>query len=91
LAALAERLERLRQAGSLALQRTDLALDGGDVMALLGVPPGPQVGEALRHLSECVLEEPACNTREALAERLRAWAAARPAPAGSARGRGWQR
>jgi tRNA nucleotidyltransferase (CCA-adding enzyme) len=72
--ALAARFARLRQAGALALGRTDLALDGAAVMALLGWPPGPRVGAALRHLAECVLEEPACNTREALAERLRAWA-----------------
>jgi len=78
LEALAARLARLREAGALALQRTDLALDGAAVMALLGIPAGPRVGEALRHLSDCVLEDPACNTREALAERLRAWAAATP-------------
>jgi len=76
-AALAARLERLRAEGALALQRTDLALDGAAVMALLGLPPGPRVGAALRHLAECVLEDPSCNTREALGERLRAWAAAR--------------
>jgi tRNA nucleotidyltransferase (CCA-adding enzyme) len=75
---LAARLARLRERGGLALQLGDLALDGGDVMALLGIPPGPRVGEALRHLTDCVLEDPACNTREALAERLRAWAAAGP-------------
>lgn len=77
--ALAQRLERLRARGALALQRSDLALGGADVMALLGIPPGPRVGEALRHLAEAVLEDPACNTREALTERLRAWAAAQPA------------
>src|SRR5690606_28402111 len=71
--ALAQRLERLRARGALALQRSDLALGGADVMALLGIPPGPRVGEALRHLAEAVLEDPACNTREALTERLRAW------------------
>jgi tRNA nucleotidyltransferase (CCA-adding enzyme) len=81
LEALAARLARLRRAGALAFERADLALDGAAVMALLGVPPGPRVGAALRHLADCVLEDPACNTPEALAERLRAWAAAAPAPA----------
>jgi tRNA nucleotidyltransferase (CCA-adding enzyme) len=76
LEALAERIDQLRQAGGLALQRADLALDGGAVMALLGIRPGPRVGEALRHLADCVLEDPSCNTREGLTERLRAWAAA---------------
>lgn len=74
--ALAARFDRLRQAGARALGRTDLALDGAAVMVLLGWPPGRRVGAALRHLAECVLEDPACNTREALAERLRAWAGA---------------
>jgi tRNA nucleotidyltransferase (CCA-adding enzyme) len=73
--ALAARIARVRETEALALHRTDLALDGRAVMALLGVPAGPRVGAALRHLAECVLEEPACNTPEALAERLRAWAA----------------
>lgn len=82
LEALAARLARLRRAGALALERADLALDGAAVMALLGLPPGPRVGAALRHLADCVLEDPACNTREALAERLRAWAAATPARRG---------
>src|SRR5690606_13735290 len=76
--ALAERLARVRAQGALALQRGDLALGGADVMAVLGIPPGPRVGEALRHLAEAVLEDPACNTREALTERLRAWWAAQP-------------
>jgi tRNA nucleotidyltransferase (CCA-adding enzyme) len=75
--ALAERLAGVRASGTLALQRTDLALDGAAVMALLGIAAGPKVGDALRHLAECVLEDPACNTPEALAQRLRAWAANR--------------
>lgn len=75
LEALAARIARLRGAGTLALGPRDLALDGAAVMALLDIPPGPRVGRALQHLAECVLEDPACNTSELLAERLRAWAA----------------
>lgn len=71
--ALSARIARLCAAGALALEPGDLALDGAAVMALLGIGPGPQVGRALRHLAECVLEDPACNTRESLTERLRAW------------------
>src|SRR5690606_12252456 len=48
--ALAQRFARLRSEGALALQRSQLALDGADVMAVLGIPPGPRVGEALRYL-----------------------------------------
>ncbi len=43
-----------------------LAVDGRDVMSLLGIPPGPRVGRVLRALREKVLEDPACNTRERL-------------------------
>jgi poly(A) polymerase/tRNA nucleotidyltransferase (CCA-adding enzyme) len=60
-----------------ALSVKDLALDGHDVMSILGIPPGPMVGEALRHLLEYVLDEPERNTREALVEELRRWAAER--------------
>jgi tRNA nucleotidyltransferase/poly(A) polymerase len=73
----AARLAAVRESGDLALQRQDLALDGAAVMRLLGVPPGPLVGEALRHLADCVVDDPACNTEEALSARLRAWHAAR--------------
>jgi len=73
-----ERLARLRE----ALQRAsrepsrpqpDLALDGAAVMETLGCGPGPHVGRALRHLSQVVAADPACNEPEALRERLRAW------------------
>jgi tRNA nucleotidyltransferase (CCA-adding enzyme) len=74
--ALRAHVERVRAAGSLALRRTDLALDGREVMALLGVGPGPLVGEALRHLGDCAIDDPGCNTPERLTERLRAWQAA---------------
>lgn len=73
LARLRETLARVRRQGRLALHRRDLALGGADVMAILGVPPGPVVGRALAHLTECVLEDPGCNVPEKLAERLRAW------------------
>jgi tRNA nucleotidyltransferase (CCA-adding enzyme) len=71
--ALRAHVERVRASGSLALHRTDLALGGREVMALLGTGPGPQVGEALRYLGDQVIEDPACNTPERLAARLRAW------------------
>ena len=55
----------------------ELALGGREVMALLGIPAGPQVGEALHHLLDRTLDEPALNTRAALTSELRAWWAAR--------------
>jgi tRNA nucleotidyltransferase (CCA-adding enzyme) len=72
LAALRERLERVRRADA-ALGRPDLALDGAAVMKRLGCGPGPEVGAALRHLHECVLEDPTCNTEAALGEELQRW------------------
>jgi tRNA nucleotidyltransferase/poly(A) polymerase len=49
-----------------ALKISDLALSGQDVMAALGVAPGPLVGRVLRALLERVTDEPELNTREAL-------------------------
>jgi tRNA nucleotidyltransferase (CCA-adding enzyme) len=49
-----------------ALKVSDLAVGGREVMAALGIPPGPQVGRILAVLLDRVLEDPALNTREAL-------------------------
>ena len=49
---------RVRRSGALALHRFDLAIRGDEVMRLLGCRPGPQVGRALRFLTECVIEDP---------------------------------
>ena len=65
------------------MARAELALSGAEVMAALGVGPGPRVGAALRHLLERVLEDPTENTPERLRERLREWSAANgAAPSG---------
>lgn len=50
----------------------DLAITGADVMRILGVPPGPEVGRALDRLLDAVLEDPSQNTPDALAARLAA-------------------
>jgi tRNA nucleotidyltransferase (CCA-adding enzyme) len=60
-----------------ALATSELALDGGAVMRFLEIPPGPSVGEALRHLLDRVLEEPALNNRAALEVELSRWWRAR--------------
>ncbi|HEX6971435.1 MAG TPA: HD domain-containing protein, partial [Limnochordia bacterium] len=65
-----------------ALNRRQLALDGRDVISLLGVAPGPVVGEALSFLLERVLDDPALNRRSALEHCLREWWAARSASGG---------
>jgi len=55
----------------------DLALNGGAIMAALGVGPSPIVGEATRFLVEQVLDEPALNQPETLKELLGNWLKAR--------------
>ena len=56
----------------------DLKLGGEEVAAALGTGPGPRVGEALRHLLDRVLEEPALNDPERLRAALREWSAGAP-------------
>jgi len=58
-------------AASSVLERTHLAIDGSDVMAILGIAAGPRVGELLEELLEQVLERPGLNSREALTGLLR--------------------
>lgn len=49
-----------------------LKVDGNDVMKVLGIKPGPEVGKILSSLLEEVTDEPELNTREILLERLSA-------------------
>ncbi|MBA2312024.1 MAG: HD domain-containing protein, partial [Actinobacteria bacterium] len=58
------------------LERIRPDLDGRQVMAYLGVPPGPTVGEALEWLLELRLEEGVLEAGEAFT-RLDEWARAR--------------
>jgi tRNA nucleotidyltransferase (CCA-adding enzyme) len=48
-----------------------LALNGIDLMEILGIPPGPRVGFILSILLEEVLDEPEKNTKENLENRVR--------------------
>jgi tRNA nucleotidyltransferase (CCA-adding enzyme) len=67
---LKERIARVA-AEDAALQVKDLAIDGRDVMRVLGLPPSRRVGEILEKLLERVLDDPALNTRESLEALLR--------------------
>jgi len=49
-----------------ALRVTDLAIDGKDVMRILGVGPSRTVGVVLERLLERVLDDPSLNQRETL-------------------------
>jgi len=71
--ALEERIERLQEQEDLARVRPDL--DGNEIMRLLGIPPGPLVGAAWRHLKELRLDRGPLSRDEAEAE-LRTWAEA---------------
>jgi poly(A) polymerase len=83
--ALEERIVRLAAEEDLARVRPDL--DGNAIMELLGLPPGPLVGQAWRYLKELRLERGPLDHDEAVAELLR-WAAENgltpPSPGGPA-------
>ncbi|MEK9662983.1 MAG: CCA tRNA nucleotidyltransferase [Candidatus Nanopelagicales bacterium] len=71
---LEERIGVLAEQEELAAIRPDL--DGNQIMAILGIGPGPEVGEAYNHLLELRLEHGPMNPETAEAE-LRTWWAAR--------------
>ncbi|MEZ0364918.1 CCA tRNA nucleotidyltransferase [Mycobacterium sp. pUA109] len=55
------------------LQRVRPDLDGNAIMQLLGIPAGPQVGEAWRYLKELRLDRGPLSHEEATAELLAWW------------------
>lgn len=65
------RIAELAAQEDLARVRPDL--DGNQIMELLGIPAGPQVGEAWRFLKELRLERGPLDTDEAAAELLAWW------------------
>lgn len=67
---LERRISELRQQEELKAIRPEL--DGNQVMAILGLRPGPEVGQALAFLLELRLEEGLLGEQEA-ARRLRKW------------------
>jgi poly(A) polymerase len=71
---LEERIAAIAEAEGIAAVRPDL--DGAQIMALLGLSPGPEVGQAYRFLLELRLDEGPLGPDEA-EKRLRAWHAAR--------------
>jgi poly(A) polymerase len=69
--ALEQRIVRIAEEEDLARVRPDL--DGNAIMELLGLPPGPLVGQAWRHLKELRLDRGPLSHEEAVDE-LRRWA-----------------
>ena len=55
------------------LQRVRPDLDGNEIMEILGIPAGPQVGEAWRYLKELRLDRGPLSRDEATAELLKWW------------------
>ena len=69
---LEERIAHLRQQEALDAIRPDL--DGNEIMRLLGIPPGPMVGKAYKHMLAVRMERGPLSHEEAEVE-LRRWAA----------------
>ncbi len=67
---LKERIETLRRKG-LAENSEDLAIDGHEVMEILGLPEGPEVGRILDQLVDSVTDHPELNTKEELIALLK--------------------
>jgi len=74
------RIAEISAAEDLAAVRPDL--DGQDIMRILGLRPGPEVGAAYRFLLDLRLDEGPLGAEEA-ERRLLAWWAARTGPASS--------
>lgn len=68
---LERRIEELAAQEDLARVRPDL--DGNEIMTLLGIPAGPQVGEAWRFLKELRLDRGPLSHDEAVAELQKWW------------------
>ena len=66
------RIERLAEAEELGAMRPDL--DGNQIMEILGVGPGHEVGEAYRHLLELRMDEGPLGEERAREELLAWWA-----------------
>ena len=74
-------IARVRDQASESHSLRALALDGGDVMRLLGSGPGRHVGGALAHLARIVADHPERNERAALEAELHAWQTGQSSPA----------
>ena len=62
--------QRLKEVLKKPFTVADLKVNGHDVMKILNLKPGPQVGEILNELFEEVLEDSKKNNRECLLNRL---------------------
>jgi tRNA nucleotidyltransferase (CCA-adding enzyme) len=70
LGALRERVAEVA-AEDAVMKVTDLAINGGDVMRVLKVPPGRIIGEVLEKVLERVIDDPTLNEKEKLEALVR--------------------
>lgn len=70
---LEERIEQLAEEEELAKVRPDL--DGHQIMQILGIQPGPLVGQAYNHMLEIRMDRGPLSEDEAREELLKWWAA----------------
>ncbi|MEO3759732.1 CCA tRNA nucleotidyltransferase [Mycobacterium sp. B14F4] len=73
---LEERIAELAAKEDLARVRPDL--NGNEIMEILGIPAGPQVGEAWKHLKELRLDRGPLSREEAVDELVKWWNARGP-------------
>jgi tRNA nucleotidyltransferase (CCA-adding enzyme) len=66
--------ERVAAVAGDPLEAGHLAISGDDLIAELGIAPGPPIGRLLAALLEAVLEDPGLNSRDRLLELARAMA-----------------
>ncbi|NED98684.1 CCA tRNA nucleotidyltransferase [Phytoactinopolyspora halotolerans] len=69
---LEERIEQLAEQEELQKIRPDL--DGNQIMAILGLTPGPVVGRAYKHMLDIRMDRGPLSEEEATAELLKWWA-----------------
>jgi poly(A) polymerase len=70
------RIERLAQEEEIAAIRPDL--DGNEIMEILGIGPGREVGEAYRHLMELRMDNGPMSYEDAKVALLEWWASREP-------------
>jgi len=66
--------ERVAAVAGDPLEAGHLAISGDDLVAELGIAPGPSIGKLLSALLEAVVEDPRLNSRDQLLELARAMA-----------------
>jgi len=69
--ALEQRIAQLQEQEELQAIRPDL--DGNEIMAILGIPPGPAVGKAWQYLKDLRMEQGPLDHDQAVAELTRWW------------------